>query len=182
MLNRLFKRSNDVRNAHDIYGSIVAMTRTPALYTDIGIADTLEMRLELLMLHMFVFLSWLNGKDEDTTALRQALVDRFFADVEATSRQAGVGDLAVPKKMRQMAAVFSERMNGYKSALFGTDANRAGALLEAIFNENETHACDTGALQSYVSGLQGRLSTISVAQLLAADGPMTMTDLEKMDS
>jgi len=180
MLNRLFKRSNDVRNAHDIYGSIVAMTRAPVLYTDIGITDTLDMRFELLMLHMFVFLHWLNSKEEDTSAVRQALVDRFFADIEATSRQAGVGDLAVPKKMRQMAAVFSERMSDYKSDLFRNEESRARALLETVFDDSKTAACDIRALQSYVSGLQVKLSAISVAELLAAEGPLTEDDLEKI--
>lgn len=167
MLNRILKRSNDVRNAHEIYGSIVTMTRAPALYSDIGVPDTLEKRFELLMLHMFIFLTRLNERKDDAAALRQSLVDCFFEDVEATSRQVGVGDLSVPKKMRQMAAVFSGRMNDYKVAMSGDNADEGRALLKEIFDDGQTAALDVEALQSYVS------------ELLAADDPLMKNDLER---
>ena len=35
-----------------LYGAIVAQARTPALYTDLGVPDTVEGRFEMVVAHM----------------------------------------------------------------------------------------------------------------------------------
>lgn len=116
MFEWLLGRRRHSANAHNLYGSIVTMTRNPDLYKVLKVPDTLEMRFELLMFHMFVFLRWLSAADWDTGKLRQALVNHFFADMETTSRQVGVGDLAIPKKMRRLATQYATRMEEYREA------------------------------------------------------------------
>jgi cytochrome b pre-mRNA-processing protein 3 len=56
MFSWITSRTRRRRNAQKIYGSIVALSRTPALYSDYGVPDTVEGRFEILVLHMFAAL------------------------------------------------------------------------------------------------------------------------------
>jgi cytochrome b pre-mRNA-processing protein 3 len=117
MLRWFKQRRVRKRTAHNLYGSIVASARQPELFRHFGIPDTVEGRFETLTAHMFLFLERLRREGEGDTPLAQALVDAFFADMDTTMRELGVGDLAVPKKMRALASVFHERLNAYRKAM-----------------------------------------------------------------
>ncbi|MFQ5626702.1 MAG: ubiquinol-cytochrome C chaperone family protein, partial [Methyloligellaceae bacterium] len=88
MLNWIARRARAKRNAHDLYGSIVALSRTPAIYDTLNVPDTAEGRFEILVLHIFVCLERMNGK---AALLAQDIVNLFFADMDTTSRELGVG-------------------------------------------------------------------------------------------
>jgi cytochrome b pre-mRNA-processing protein 3 len=62
----------------------------------------------------------------------QQLFDRFCRDIDDNFREMGVGDLAVPKKMRRVAEDFYGRAQAYESALGSNDA----AALEAAVARN----------------------------------------------
>ena len=49
--------------------------------------------------------------------LSQALFDRFCEDMDANLREMGVGDLAVPKRMRAFGEAFYGRAVAYDLAL-----------------------------------------------------------------
>jgi cytochrome b pre-mRNA-processing protein 3 len=129
---RWFKRRRfRKRTAHNLYGSIVASARQPELFRQFGIADTVEGRFEILTAHMFLFLERLRRGGEADAALAQALVDAFFADMDTTMRELGVGDLAVPKKIRALASVFGERLNAYREAMDAADPDELTRLVGA---------------------------------------------------
>lgn len=166
MFSWFTKRRVQVRNAHNLYGSIVTKARDPALYEELKVPDTLDMRFELLMLHMFVFLRRLNRNEEQTGPLRQALVNRFFEDMETTSRQAGVGDLAVPKKMRKLATVYIERIEEYRQASEGSFKGLPN-LLQGIFYAESHNAEDLSrTLAAYVQNLAKSLDEASFQELI----------------
>lgn len=168
MLNWFSKRTSEARNAHEIYGSIVAMTRTPGLYSGIGVEDTLEKRFELLILHMFVVLCWLNGLQGNHEKLKQALVDCFFEDIETITRQAGVGDLAVPKKMRRLAAQYTARMEAYQAAVDSKGKKPMESLLSEIFFEGDPQQREkSGALAGYLMTCEKHLAPRSLDWVLA---------------
>lgn len=167
MLKPIWKRSADERNAHQLYGSIVTMTRMPALYTRIGVPDTLEKRFELLMLHMYLVLSWLNKLEGRHEKLKQELVDKFFEDTETVSRQVGVGDLSVPKKMRQLARMFETRMGAYQAASDKNGHQAMQSLLhENFFGNAPEHSGAAAALNDYVKRFESRLATQSMNSAL----------------
>jgi cytochrome b pre-mRNA-processing protein 3 len=117
MLKWFKRRSHLKRTAHNFYGSIVAASRQPEMFTQYAMPDTVEGRFELLVAHMFLVLERLRGEGESARPLAQALTDIFFADLDTSMRELGVGDMAVPKKMRQLAGVVHERLDGYRAAL-----------------------------------------------------------------
>ncbi len=121
MFKWLSRRAAPRRDASVIYRRIVAQSRLPAFYARYGVPDTVEGRFEVLVLHMFLVLECLRRQDEGRGPMAQHLVDAFFADMDTTMRELGVGDLAVPKRMRKLAGAFYERLASYREALAGED-------------------------------------------------------------
>ena len=112
---RLFAswRGND---AAKLYGAIVAQARLPVFYQSLGVPDSLEGRFFVLSINLFAVLHCLKEGGPEGHRLAQALSDRFSADMETVLRELGVGDLAVPKQMRALAASSRTLLLAYASA------------------------------------------------------------------
>lgn len=128
MFKWLGRRRYRKRTAHDFYDSIVAASRRPEIYAQYGVADTVEGRFELLVAHMFLVLERLDGERDGGRELAQALVDIFFDDMDTSVRELGVGDMAVPKKMRRLAVVVNGRWEDYRKAMRDGDAEKLASL------------------------------------------------------
>jgi cytochrome b pre-mRNA-processing protein 3 len=79
--------------------------------------------------------------------------------MDASMREMGVGDLAVPKKMRRIGAAFYERQAEYRQALAAPDAGLlAGVLTQNVYAGN---APPGGAerLADYVRSVAAALAT-----------------------
>ena len=94
----------DDTDAAKLYGAIVAQARLPVFYQELGMPDTLEGRFVVLSLHLFAVLHRLKPRGHAASSLAQDLIDRFSDDMETVLREIGVGDLAIPKRMRGLAA------------------------------------------------------------------------------
>ena len=53
---RLFRRQFQPGTIHTLYGAIVAQARRPEFYEEFAIADTVEGRFEMIVLHLAVVL------------------------------------------------------------------------------------------------------------------------------
>ena len=106
MILPLFRRSPRDHRIRALYGAIVAQARSSAFYADFGVPDTVEGRFDLIVLHLVLLLRRLDRDESVGRGLGQGLFDVFCRDLEANLREMGVGDLAVPKKMRQFAEAF----------------------------------------------------------------------------
>jgi cytochrome b pre-mRNA-processing protein 3 len=137
MISLPFRRSWRTDSIDALYGAIVAQARSPAFYRDYGVPDTVEGRLDMLILHLVLLLGRL-GQDQPSQArdaipmASQELFDRFCRDIDANFREMGVGDLTVPKKMRQVAEAYYGRAHAYEQALQNDDAT----ALEAVVARN----------------------------------------------
>lgn len=167
MLNWIARRARRRRNAHDLYGSIVALSRSQVLYAQMGVPDTVEGRFEILLFHVFACLDRIGRIGSENSFLAQDLVNVFFADMDTTSRELGVGDMAVPKKMRSLAAVYEERMKTYRQAGEKKSGNSlAAALAGNIFSPADAPA-KAPCLAKYVRDLQKSLSDTGITDLEA---------------
>jgi cytochrome b pre-mRNA-processing protein 3 len=111
-----------------LYGMIVAQARLPTFYRDYAVADTVNGRFDLIVLHLAMVLDQLM-QDAALQSLGQGIFDRFCQDMDHNLREMGVGDLKVPKEMRRMGEAFYGRAQAYRAAWAATD-NRA--LAEAL--------------------------------------------------
>src|SRR6476660_9122950 len=117
MFGRFLKRSRDNAGIPAaLYGAIVAQARNPGLYADLAVPDTVTGRFEMVILHSALVLRHLRA-DDAAKAVAQEVFDLFCADMDRSLRELGVGDLAVGKRMREMAGIFYGRADAYDNAL-----------------------------------------------------------------
>jgi cytochrome b pre-mRNA-processing protein 3 len=114
-----------------LYGMIVAQARLPCFYRDYAVADTVNGRFDLIVLHLALVLDRL-AKNPAWQSVGQGIFDRFCLDMDHNLREMGVGDLKVPKQMRQLGEAFYGRSQAYCTAWAATD----DALLVAAVERN----------------------------------------------
>jgi cytochrome b pre-mRNA-processing protein 3 len=123
-----------------IYGMIVTQAREPLFYRDLGVADTVNGRFDLLLMHLWLVLRRLRAIEGDS-GLSQALFDHFCTDMDDNLREMGVGDLTVPKRMQAFGEAFYGRTAAYDLALKDGREALAMALCKNILNgEGIDHA------------------------------------------
>jgi cytochrome b pre-mRNA-processing protein 3 len=128
MMFPLFRRSARQDTISALYGTIVAQARLPCFYREYAVADTVNGRFDLLVLHLVAVLDRL----EEDPALRdmgQVLFDRFCQDMDHNLREMGVGDLSAPKEMQRMGEAFYGQAQAYRAALA---AQGEKPLIEAV--------------------------------------------------
>jgi hypothetical protein len=165
MILKRFRRNSDGRNIRDLYGAIVAQARSPIFYTDYGVPDTVEGRFELIVLHIVLLLARLDRGGDLARAFGQRLFDLFCRDLDANLREMGVGDLAVPKRMRRFGEAFYGRQAAYLAAI-GAPGSRQ---LEKALGRNIFHGIDgvePHRLGSYVRDLSRQFEAHDVDTLL----------------
>lgn len=134
----MFRRKPRAATIEALYGAIVAQARNPVFYRDYGVADTLNGRLDLLMLHLVLVFERLSQGDDEAKAAGQAVFDRFCLDMDDHLREEGVGDLKVPKDMRRLGSAFFGRHRAYVNALRAQDRNALRAALRRnVFGDAE---------------------------------------------
>jgi cytochrome b pre-mRNA-processing protein 3 len=151
-----------------LYGMIVAQARLPCFYRDYGIADTVNGRFELIVLHLALLLDRL-ARDPTLRDLGQGIFDRFCRDMDNNLREMGVGDLAVPKEMRRMGEAFYGRSRAYREALEAKDEGAAltGALARNIYEGSLAGEAAAPRLAAYMRDALRDLATQDSADLAA---------------
>jgi cytochrome b pre-mRNA-processing protein 3 len=164
----MFRRNPQSPTIEALYGAIVAQARAPAFYRNYAVPDTLNGRLDLLMLHLALVFERLSQAGKDTTALGQALFDRFCQDMDDHLREQGVSDLKVPKDMHKLGAAFFGRHGTYLKALKlkDMDALKAG-LRRNIYADSGGE--DGARLAGYAAAAMDRLNAQGSESLLAGD-------------
>jgi cytochrome b pre-mRNA-processing protein 3 len=125
---RLFRPRFHEATIDSLYGVIVAQARMPDFYEEFGVADSVDGRFELIVLHLALVGRRL-GRDAEGAALSRALVDRFGRDMDDNLREMGVGDVTVPKKMKRMFEALYGRTRIYQRALNETGSQALEAAL-----------------------------------------------------
>jgi cytochrome b pre-mRNA-processing protein 3 len=143
-----------------LYGAIVAQARDPFFYSELGVPDTIEGRFDMVVLHVHLLFRRLAAESEAVRAVGQGVFDRFIADMDASLREIGVGDLSVPKRMRSMGEAYYGRAAVYDEALAQLgDEQLVGALQRNIFGDN--HGVGAVRLTHYVRSAVSSLTAQS---------------------
>ncbi len=136
MIFKLFRRNEPEPFA--LYGAIVAQARQPTFYTSFSVPDTLDGRFDMVVLHIVLVCRRLRGPGGADETGSQALFDLFMRDMDRSLREMGVGDTAVPKRIKKMVAAFYGRLSAYVAALDSGDLDGlASAIGRNIFPEAE---------------------------------------------
>ncbi|HZD90132.1 MAG TPA: ubiquinol-cytochrome C chaperone family protein [Pseudolabrys sp.] len=119
-----------------LYGTIVAQARLPAFYQDYAVPDTVNGRFDVIVRHLTAVLERI-AAEPSLREVGQGLFDRFWQDMDHNLREMGVGDLAVPKRMKSFGQAYYGRAGAYRDALAQEDGQAlAAALIRNIYGEN----------------------------------------------
>lgn len=144
---------------------VIVASRVPSLYLAAGVPDTFEGRFESLTLHAFLAMNRLRQLPEPAGEAAQDFIDHVFAHLDLALRQAGISDVAVPKRMKKLAQGFYGRVEAYDAALI---SGENPALAQAL-SRNVTAGGDSAMLARYVVERVEELSTCTFAELLQRD-------------
>ena len=164
MLN-LFKKSPDPEAVLAVYRAIVAQSRQPVFYAQWGVPDTVTGRFDVLSLHMGLVFRRLGGGGKPATDFAQALFDLFFKDMDRNLREMGAGDLAVPKKIRNMGNLFYGLATSLNEAMERGDRAEAEAVLKRNLFDN-ADGSNVSALCDYVEVEYAKLKLQTVEAIV----------------
>jgi len=148
---RIFGRSAPEKDAaYLLYAQVVKQARSAEFYTGLGAPDTLEGRFELVTLHAFLLLHRLKNAGKEAKDMAQSVFDVLFDDMDQVLREIGVGDLAVGKKIKSMAALFYGRLNAYDAGIAAQDQTLEDAIRRIIYAEMEPGDEQVHSLADYM--------------------------------
>ncbi len=149
MIWRFFRPNSQDRSIGDLYGAIVAQARLPAFYSGYGVPDTVQGRFDLIVLHLVLLIDRL-GRDNGGRGNGQRLFDAFCRDLDANLREMGIGDLAVPKRMRKFGEAFYGRQSVYLAAFAAADERELEKVLQRNIFEDTDSESGAARLARYV--------------------------------
>ena len=176
LLGRIFGR--ETPSADAAYAAIVAQARQPAFFSGAGVPDTPEGRFRVVGLHVILLLDALmagqngiEGPEEERAALARAVQEKFFDELDASLREMGVSDLAVPKRMRRLADAFFAQLGALRTALeAGDDAVLQDALVRHIYAETDESG-GAAALAAYARRARAALRGLPFERALTGRLP-----------
>ena len=156
------QRKLEGRPAERLYQSILQASRQPNLYTEFEVHDHLDSRFDMLCLHISLLMGRLRMLPEDVhKPLNQELFDRFFADMDFTLREMGVGDLGVGKRVRKMSEAFMGRLVAYTKSLERNDKMELALVLARNIRRSHDSNDADRRMADYVLESRDRLSAVS---------------------
>lgn len=115
-----------------VYSAIVAQSRQPRFYAELGVPDTVTGRFDMISLHMALLFRRLRHETGQQKEFSQAVFDLFFKDMDRSLREMGAGDLGVPKKIQKMGNIFFGLLAAMNEAMDRKDL----PALEAVLARN----------------------------------------------
>ena len=162
------QRKLEERPAERLYQSILQASRQPNLYSEFEVHDHLDSRFDMLCLHISLLMGRLRMLPEDVhKPLNQELFDRFFADMDFTLREMGVGDLGVGKRVRKMSEAFMGRLLAYTKSLERNDKMELALVLARNIRRSHDSNDADRRMADYVLESRDRLSAVSDNEMQA---------------
>ncbi|WP_174299998.1 ubiquinol-cytochrome C chaperone family protein [Caulobacter sp. S45] len=169
MLQRLFKPRPAAQAGRALFKALSAQARHPIFYERLAVADTVEGRFELYVLHLVLVLHRLKGQGVQAAETSQSVFDTFLRNLDEGLRDMGVGDLSVGKKMRKLGEAVYGRIKSYDRAF--ADADQVGALQALIARtvyQDRPDATSAKLLAVYAAAVVGRLAAEPLDDVLQA--------------
>ena len=169
----LGKSSESLENQPEerLYRKGLEASRNPELYMRFEVADTIDGRFDMLCLHVALVMRRLKASSDGRSAdFSQNLFDIFFADMDLTLREMGVGDLGVAKRVRKMSEAYMGRLTAYSHYLdAGDNEGLAEALARNLGRQEEgVRDCDRQCAH-FVMAAAAKLEAAKIETLLTAE-------------
>ena len=161
MLEKFFSGFQRKRDVYQLYSKIVEQARTPAFYLEYGVADTVDGRFDMILLHLFLVLQRLEDEGESQAKLQRQLQEAFVTDMDRSLREMGVGDMSVGKQVKKMSVAWFGRAGAYREALTVEDNIALEEALSRNVYRDDSNG-DVTRLALYVRACRNGLSQQSI--------------------
>ena len=115
LLNRLLRPAPAAPSRLPLWHAIVGEARAKRWYRDLGVADTVEGRFDMVTLVLAVVLLRIEREGDGATSV--AVTELFIEDMDSQLRQSGVGDLMVGKHVGKLMATLGGRVGALRESL-----------------------------------------------------------------
>ncbi|MCW5746652.1 MAG: ubiquinol-cytochrome C chaperone family protein [Alphaproteobacteria bacterium] len=169
MFGLLRRRSPHRDIAERLYAAVAAQARQPAFFAELGVADTVDGRFDVLALHAWMVIDRLRG-EPDGDAQAQALFDCMFGHLDTAVREMGAQDLGVGRRIKIMAEGLHGRALAFRTALADADpAALEDALQRNVFGKATPDAAAVTRLAAYVRDGVATLAALGSGRLARGD-------------
>jgi len=147
--------------AYEAYVTIVAQARKPVFYQEWQVDDTLDGRFDCIVLHLCLVLQKMESEiaRSDVGYFMRTMTEAFFADMDRSIREMGVGDTGIGLRVKKMAQAFYGRKKAYMDAN-GEEMALRDALLRNVYRQKDVPAECVASLAAYMArnyrALQGQ--------------------------
>ena len=169
MFDKLFSRNADPREElRPLWHRVVEISREETFYRDLGVADTVEGRFDMITLVLSLVLLRLEaepGREAEVTLLSEL----FVADMDGQLREQGVGDVVVGKHVGKLMSTLGGRWGALRDA-FATEDHAAlvGAVQRNVHLTDETLP---EGLAGALRHLRAQLFSLQTEPILAGSIP-----------
>lgn len=146
------------------YAAAVRAARAETWFTAAAVPDTVDGRFDALALVLALTVIRAQGQRE--AAFEAALIDRFAADMDASFREMGVGDLSISKAVGQAVGALGGRITAYRDGL-ADPAALDEALTRNLYRGWAPSAAALAAARAETVRLARRLETAPWDAILA---------------
>lgn len=132
--------------AHNAYIALVGQARKAFFYQEYGVADNIDGRFDVIVLHMFLLTARLKAQAPE---FLRALWEVFFSDMDRSLREMGASDTGIGKRVKKMAQAFYGRIDSYEKTL-ADEAEFKEALRRNLYRGAEVGDSQLESLAAYV--------------------------------
>ncbi|MCJ8322496.1 MAG: ubiquinol-cytochrome C chaperone [Rhizobiales bacterium] len=163
----LGKERQEKKLADTLYNHTIKAARSPSLYGANGAPDTANGRFELIILHIFLLFSHLQGQDKFSQSVKQKTFDRFLEDMDMNLREIGVGPDGVPKRIQKMLENFYGRAEAYQTALESADHSQIiDSIARNLFADEKPNLAAAEILAQYMVEVVENLQQVKLDDLI----------------
>lgn len=167
-LKQFFMSSDGMqRQAYEAYVALVAQARKDVFYQQWQVEDSLDGRFDCIVLHLCLLLQRLDADMQrpDVANFIRFITEAFFADMDRSLREMGVGDTGIGIRVKKMAQAFYGRKKAYADAM-GDETTLAEALVRNAYREKEVLPQCVASLAAYMGRNARALELQSVDAIL----------------
>jgi len=161
MLNLLRRTDPVAKLAQALHLQLAAAARRPEFFRDFGVADTIDGRFDMVVLHAWLVLGRLAEAGRSDVA--QALSNTLFTAFDEALRDLGNGDMGMGPRMKKIGNAFNGRCQAYE-AVADDEKALSDAILRNVYRGEVGREEQATRLARYAQAARIRLATQDPAE------------------
>jgi len=166
---KFFKQNHKIEN--NLYSKILFLSRNKIFYSDFGVLDTFQNRINLIFFH-FSFL-FNKGKINDTDKIHkifdQKMFNFIFNRIELNMREIGYGDVTVNKNMKFLVKTFYNILLDFKKYHSKKISDKNVLFIKYLTIQKSNKTIDNNGLTKYFNKYQSFCFDLSLDSVIKGE-------------